>query len=190
MYKPKILNEVAQHGFVTFSDGNYDFNIIAKRNPENNPDEFDDKLHVVYLKNGHWMEHIFQVTTDPGKFYLEDSDYRNGDGVAVIYSPQQCRGAYQIGLHGGKYEALRQVQAIKFYRDRTFDAQANYSGEIFKDIIHVNIHRSSLRGSSSVGRYSAGCIVFANPDSFNIFMGLCHKQIESLGYRTFTLTII
>ena len=189
MYRPPILDKIEAHDFKVFDSADYDLNIIAVRNLDNHPNEFDDKLHVVYLKNGKWMERIFQVTTDPGKFYLEDEDYRNGQGVAVIYHPQQARGAYKMGLHNGSYEALRQEFPIQFWRDRTFDSQANYDGEIFKDVIHVNIHRSSVRGSSEVGPYSAGCIVFAHADDFDIFIELCKKQ-TTLGYHTFTLTII
>ena len=110
MYRPKILDSVESHGFKIFDDGDYDLNIIAVRNLENNPNVFDDKMHVCFLKNGQWQERIFQITTDPGRFYLQDPTYRDGNGVAVIYHPQQARGAYKIGLHGGKYECLRQYQ--------------------------------------------------------------------------------
>ena len=190
MFKPEILQKVEEHNFMVFSDGDYDLNIIAVRNLENNPNVFDDKLHVCYLLGGEWKEHIFQVTTDPGRFYLEDESYRDGKGVAVIYHPQQARGAYKIGLHGGKYEALRQWQPIKFWRDRNFDDKADYAGEVHKDLIYVNIHRASIKGSTQIGRYSAGCIVFSDPKEFDIFMGLAKKQISSLGYRTYTLTIL
>ena len=190
MYKPTILKKVIDHGFMVFDDGDYDLNIIAVRNLENTPNVFDDKLHVVYLLGGEWKEHIYQVTTDPGRFYLDDPTYRDGKGVAVIYHPQQARGAYKIVLHGGKYEALRQFRPIQFWRDRNFDDKADYTGPVHKDLIYVNIHRASIKGSTKINKYSAGCIVFANPDEFSQFMGLASKQIESLGYRTFTLTII
>jgi hypothetical protein len=190
MFKPEILQKVEENNFLVFSDGDYDLNIVAVRNLENNPNVFDDKLHVCYLLGGEWKEHIFQVTTDPGRFYLEDESYRDGKGVAVIYHPQQARGAYKIGLHGGKYEALRQWQPVKFWRDRNFDDKADYTGEVHKDLIYVNIHRASIKGSTQIGRYSAGCIVFSDPKEFDIFMGLAKKQISSLGYRTYTLTIL
>lgn len=190
MYKPKILDQIKEHGFKVFQDGSYDLNIIAVRNLENNPNVFDDKLYVVYLLNGEWKEHVFQVTTDPGRFYLEDPTYRDGLGVAVIYHPQQARGAYKIGLHNNKYEALRQWQPIKFWRDRNFDDKADYTGPVHKDLIFVNIHRASIKGSTQIDRYSAGCIVFADPKEFDLFMDLAKKQISSLGYRTYTLTII
>ena len=189
MYKPAILDKVKEHGFVVFDSCDYDLNIIAVRNLGNHPNEFDDKLHVVYKKNGRWMEHIFQVTTDPGRFYLEDTDYRNGEGVAVICHPQQARGAYGIGKHKGVYDCLKQVANVSYWRDRTFDSSANYTGEIHKGVIGVNIHRSSLSGSTLVDKYSAGCIVFAHVEEYNLFMGLAEKQVE-MGYNTFTLTVI
>ena len=132
----------------------------------------------------------FQITTDPGRFYLEDENYRNGEGVAVIYHPQQARGAYKIGRHKGLYDCLRQYQPVKFWRDRTFDDKADYTGPIHKDLIFVQIHRASKKGSTKINKYSAGCIVFSDSKEFGFFMALAQKQISSLGYRTYTLTII
>ena len=189
MYRPPILDKIEDYGFIVFDSCDYDLNIIAVRNLGNHPNEFDDKLHVVYLKNGFWMEHIFQVTTDPGKFYLEDEEYRNGEGVAVIYHPQQARGAYKIGKHRGTYDCLKQVFPVQFWRDRSFDDRADYTGEVQKKVIGVNIHRSSINSSTQVDKYSAGCIVFAHIDEYKMFMALANKQLE-IGYNTFTLTII
>lgn len=189
MYKPKILDKIQEeYGFKVFQDGPYDLNIIGVRNLENHSNQYDDKLHVCYLgEDGEWKEHIFQVSTDAGRYWLTKQDYKD---CAVYKHPQQARGAYKVGLHRGKYEALIQCQPVEFWRDGNKDEKVDYGGEIYKSIIGLNIHRSSIYDSTEVDRYSAGCIVFAKMEEWNQFMNLVHKQKNVRGYHTFTFTLI
>lgn len=191
MWKPEILNKIEnEYGYKVFQDGPYDLNIIGVRNLENNPNEFDDKLHVCYLsESGKWKENIYQVTTDPGRYWLTKSDYK---ACAVYKHPQQARGAYKLGKHRGLYPALTQVQPVEYWRDGDKNDKANYpiNGQVHKSIIGLNIHRSSKYDSDEVNKYSAGCIVFSKMDEWDSFMDLVNKQIEHLGYHTFTFTLI
>lgn len=189
MWKPDILKKIEEeYGFKVFSDGAYDLNIIGVRNLENNANQYDDKLHVCYLsEDGHWKEDIFQVSTDPGRYWLEKEDYK---ACAVYKHPQQARGAYKVGMHRGKYEALVQCQPVEYWRDGNKDFKADYGGEVFKNIIGLNIHRSSIHDSDEVNKYSAGCIVFSKMSDWESFMELVHKQKKTMGYHTFTFTLI
>lgn len=189
MWKPKILTKIQEeYGFIVFDDGPYDLNIIAVRNLENNANQYDDKLHVCYLsEDGHWREDIFQVSTDAGRYWLEKEDYK---ACAVYAHPQQARGAYQVGMHRGKYEALVQWRPVLYWRDGNKDEKADYGGEVFKDVIGLNIHRSSIHDSDEVNKYSAGCIVFSKMAEWEAFMELVHKQKRIMGYHTFTFTLI
>lgn len=195
MWKPEILNKIEQMGYVIFDDGDYDLNIIAVRNLDNNANQYDDKLHVCYLLKGSWREHVFQVSTDPGRYWLEKEDYK---ACAIYKHPQQARGAYKIGKHRGEYEALVQVQPVQYWRDGNKDDKADYGGngehdgKVYKAKIGLNIHRSTTLeiGSHEINRWSAGCIVFSRPKEFETFMDLCKSQIKSLSYHTFTFTII
>ena len=189
MWKPEILTKIQEeYGFMVFDDGPYDLNIIAVRNLENNANQYDDKLHVCYLsEDGHWREDIFQVSTDPGRYWLEKEDYK---ACAVYAHPQQARGAYQVGKHRGKYEALVQWRPVLYWRDGNKDEKADYGGEVFKDIIGLNIHRSSIHDSDEVNKYSAGCIVFSKMAEWEAFMELVHKQKRIMGFHTFTFTLI
>jgi hypothetical protein len=101
MYKPKILDKIQEeYGFKVFQDGPYDLNIIGVRNLENHSNQYDDKLHVCYLgEDGEWKEDIFQVSTDPGRYWLTKQDYKD---CAVYKHPQQARGAYKVGTAQGK----------------------------------------------------------------------------------------
>lgn len=186
---PNILNVVKQHGFVIFDDGDYDLNIIGIRNVKNPKDNlFDDEIVIAYRLNEKWITETAAFTTDPGRYWLTKPDYK---ACAVYYHPQQARGAYKIDLHRG-YKALRQIQPVQFWRDTNKDEHANYEGAIHKGLIGLNIHRSSTNkgGSTYVDRWSAGCQVFQNNDDFQRFLELCENQIKSLGYRTFTYTLI
>ena len=189
MWKPEILTKIQEeYGFMVFDDGAYDLNIIAVRNLENNANQYDDKLHVCYLsEDGHWREDIFQVSTDPGRYWLEKEDYK---ACAVYAHPQQARGAYQVGKHRGKYEALVQWRPVLYWRDGNKDEKADYGGEVFKDIIGLNIHRRSIHDSDEVNKYSAGCIVFSKMAEWEAFMELVHKQKRIMGFHTFTFTLI
>ena len=189
MWKPEILTKIQEeYGFMVFDDGPYDLNIIAVRNLENNANQYDDKLHVCYLsEDGHWREDIFQVSTDPGRYWLEKEDYK---ACAVYAHPQQARGAYQVGEHRGKYEALVQWRPVMYWRDGNKDEKADYGGEVFKDIIGLNIQRSSIHDSDEVNKYSAGCIVFSKMAEWEAFMELVHKQKRIMGFHTFTFTLI
>lgn len=187
---PPILWNVKRHGFAIFDDGDYDLNIIGIRNiVDPQPNIFDDEIAIVYPLNGSWVEERAPFTTDPGRYWLQKPEYKP---CAVYYHPQQARGAYKIGLHRGKYKALTQHRAVKYWRDANKDEHADYSGEIYRSIIGLNIHRSSTKqgGSAYVDRWSAGCQVFQNTDDYDRFIELCDLQVQNLGYRTFTYTLI
>lgn len=187
---PPILWTVQRHGFIVFEDDDYDLNIIGIRNvTEPTDNRFDDKIVVAYRLNGKWVTEEAPITTDPGRYWLQKPDYKP---CAVYVHPQQARGAYKIGKHRGKYKALVQCQPVWFWRDGNKDEHADYTGRKHKDIIGLNIHRSSSRdgGSKYVDKWSAGCQVFADPEDYNRFIELCELQVQHLGYRTFTYTLI
>lgn len=190
---PPILKKVQDHGFTIFHDGDYDLNIVGVRNLNSNRDnEFDDKLIVAYKTGDLWITEEFIITTDAGRYWLTKPDYKP---CAIYKHPQQARGAYEIGLHKGKYEALKQWRPVEFWRDSNKDEHADYNcSKVYKEVIGLNLHRASTResGSHYVDKWSAGCQVFKYADDrgFKRFMWLCHQQIRILGYRTFTYTLI
>ena len=190
--QPPILDLVKQRGFVIFNDGNYDLNIIALRRLDNRQhNRFDDTLHIVYKQGDSWLHEYCECTTDAGTYWLTKEDYRK-DGVAVLIHDQQARGAYKIGKHRG-YKALEQVQNVSIWRDNNLDSVADYNcSEVHKGVYKCNIHRASTRpnGSTYVNKWSAGCIVVSKNDDFLRVMHLAEKQVLSLGYRTFTLTLL
>ena len=188
---PPILRKVKQHGFKVFSAGDYDLNIVAERKIQGRTDnEFDDVLHIAYLLEGKWIVESGAATTDAGRYWLTKPDYKP---CAVYLHPQQARGAYQLGLHRGKYEALVQRKPVLFWRDGNKDAHVDYSSSVaYSDIIGLNIHRASTKngGSKYVDRWSAGCIVWKHSSDHERMISLCKKQVEKQGWHKFTFTLI
>ena len=176
-------------GYAWFTKGNYNLNIIGVRSNNNKvTDKYDDILVVDYnTDNGH-KRVCYTITTEPGKYYMQN--LCNPKGAAILV-PGQYRGCWQIGLHHGKYKALCQCKAVKVYRDNNKDMIYNMTPKsIDKGIFGINIHRSNKTCiCDTIDKYSAGCQVFNDPVEFNAFMRLCETQRKLYG-NTFTYTLI
>lgn len=183
---PAILQRVKDAGFATFESRDYDMNIVGERNPNGETNKFDDWIHLCFKENGQWQWHAYKCTTDAGKFYLQ-----NGN-TAILVHNRQYRGAYIIGLHRGKYCALVQRgNEVCVWRDRNGDLNHDWGEHMECGYFGINIHRASAEiESQSVGRYSAGCQVIADPDEYNHFIALCRLQVQHLGYDQFTYTLL
>ena len=96
MTRPHILDIVEAAGFRVFENGDYNLNIIGVRTPLGAavPNKFDDVMHLVYKEHGQWKHHKYKITTEPGKYWLLNGRKK---GTAVLCSPQQVRGGWQIG---------------------------------------------------------------------------------------------
>lgn len=185
---PAILNTVQELGFVVFTEGDYNLNIIGERF-KSAPNTFNDILHVVFKVDGLWQHHQFKCSTEPGLFWLENPS--RVDGCAVLQSPQQMRGAFELGLHKGTYTCLRQRKVVKVWRDSNKDAVIDYGELADSEAWAIQIHRASKqRTSTRVNRWSAGCTVVANPASYDIFIQICEQQKRHRGWSSFTYTMI
>lgn len=177
-------------GYVWFTKGNYNLNIIGIRSNNKNKvtNKYDDMLVVDYnTGNGH-KRVCYTITTEPGIYYIEN--LCNSKGAAILV-PGQYRGCWQIGLHRGKYKALCQKKEVKVYRDNNKNMIYDINPEnIDKGIFGINIHRSNETYTrNTIDQYSAGCQVFNNPVEFNAFMRLCEEQRKRYG-NSFTYTLI
>ena len=96
-----------------------------------------------------------------------------------------------IGLHQGKYEALRQRKPVKVYRDNDKDLEYDTDEDTIKEGIYgINIHRSNPYDQSYyVNKWSAGCQVFKKVADFHEFMDICRKAKDIWG-NSFSYTLI
>lgn len=173
-----------------FFDGNkpYNLNIIGIRSNVETANQFDDWLYLLFRNDQLEMEcHEFAITTDPGAHWLKNPLSDKGTAILV---PDQYKGSHCIGLHQGKYEALKQKAPVKVWRDNNQDDILDKDGPIDEGIFGINIHRSNAGGSSQVvEKWSAGCQVFQNVNDFNRFMDICRKAADLYG-NSFTYTLL
>ena len=128
----------------------------------------------------------FKCTTDPGVYYLKKA------ATAILVHNRQYRGAFKLGKHRGKYEALVQTgNKVSIWRDRNRDDKLDLGTDEISGYFGINIHRAnSQRVSQIVGPHSAGCQVIQDPEEYKIFIDLCKLQIKHLGYKKFSYTLL
>jgi len=191
--KDQIESAVKAKGYRWFTNGDYNLNIVGIRNSDTDNEvtnKFDDCITVSYKVDGMWRSHCFKCTTDPGKYWVEN--IMRESGVAIL-KPNQYRSTYKIGLHQGKYEALRQAKPVQVYRDNNLDEVYDLIEEnIQEGIFGINIHRATKyegRTSTQIDKWSAGCQVIASNDDWQDFIGLC-RQARDIWGNSFTYTLI
>lgn len=186
---PPILEHIKKLGHKVFEKGNFNLNLFGIRAEEVRAGEFDDLIGCVYRDKGQWRIIVWEATTDPGVFYLENP--LNVAGTAIL-APGQYRGAYTVGKHRGQYTALVQSGPVTVYRDDTLDSDLSIDPTTLETgYFGINIHRSSSTGQSAeVGRYSAGCQVHATLQGFREMMNLVDAQIAAGHGDKFTYTLL
>ena len=164
-------------GHKFFTNGDYNLNIIGIRTSSTGnrvTNAFDDFIAVAFKVDGVWGVRVWPATVD------------NGGGTARVVAGQYI-GSHAIGLHQGKYEALRQVGPLKIERDFTrngiYDATKIETG-----VFGINIHKAGAN-SVQVNNWSEGCWVFKKSADFAAFM-LIAKKAAALHGNRFTSTLI
>lgn len=186
--KDSIISVIRSKGYEFFSTPRgYDLNIVGIRTSDDNVNQFNDLLCVLYCDEDFINLFAFPATTDPGWYWRENP--MNVDGTAIL-KEGQYRGAYQIGKHK-EYPALQQKRPMVVYRDSNRDKMLDLDpGTEEEGVFGINIHRaSSHRASDIVDKWSAGCQVFQDPIHFDFFMNLCRKSADKFG-NSFTYTLL
>ena len=190
--KEQIEKAVKSKKYVWFEGAkDFDVNIVGVRNnvatiADKVTNVFDDCMTLSFKEGGVWKFYCWAITTDPGTKAVKE--YHNPNGVARVV-PGQYRGMWAVGLHQGKYEAMRQVKPVKVYRDKNKDMTFNET-VIQEGIFGINGHRSSPTSESTyVENWSEGCQVFKRIKDFNEFMGLINKA-KAIHGNAFTYTLL
>jgi len=186
--KEQIEKAVKGKGYVWFEGAkDYDLNIVGVRNSATGnkvTNAFDDMMTVSYKVNGAWTYKQWPCTTDPGTKGVKE--FHNAAGVARLVEGQY-RGSHALGLHQGKYEALRQVKPVKVYRDANRDMTYDET-KIQEGIFGINIHKAGV-DSTFVENWSEGCQVFKKAADFESFMTIAREAAKIHG-ASFTYTLI
>lgn len=181
----KIFKKKGYAFFVNDSK-DYNINIIGIRSIDMTPNVFNDYVCVMWKYRGKWTTKIYEATTDPGLYYLNNP--MNIKGTAIMV-PGQYRGAYEIGKHTD-YKALRQKKPIKYWRDNNKDNRYDMNGKIYEEIGYTNIHHANYYGKSKyVDKWSAGCQVLADIKEWKEFINICQNACNKFG-NSFTYTLI
>ena len=185
--REQIEAAVEAKGYKYFENGDFNVNIIGIRNSapgKKVTNVFDDWLTLSYKEGGVQKFLIWPATTDPGTKGVKE--FHNAGGVARLV-PGQYPGSHAIGLHQGKYEALRQQANVKVYRDANKDMVYDES-KITEGLYGINIHKAGA-DSTYVENWSEGCQVFKKSADFDKFLAIC-KKAASLSKNSFTYTLI
>jgi len=185
--REQIEAAVKKMGYKYFENGEFNVNVIGIRNStpgKKVTNLFDDWISLSYKEGGVWKFFIWAATTDPGTKGVKE--FHNAGGVARLV-PGQYPGSHAIGLHQGKYEALKQAKNVKVYRDANKDMVYDVS-KITEGVYGINIHHAGA-DSTYVENWSEGCTVFKKIKDFDAFMGIV-KKAASLHGNSFTYTLI
>jgi hypothetical protein len=176
--------------FFDTPDKKLNINIIGVRRDNQGSNTFDDFLLLMYRQEELMVTHRWQITTDPGKYWLLNP--MNPKGTAVLV-PDQYRSTWQLGKHQGKYDALVQRKPVKVWRDNNKDEVIDYNNIVTlvdEGYFGINIHRSNPYDQSYViNKWSAGCQVFKKIEDYDKFIEFVKESAKIYG-NGFTYTLI
>jgi len=168
---------LAKLGYKFFTQGDYNLNIIGIRNSSTGAkvtNAFDDYIVFAFKVDGVWGVKVWPCTVD------------NGGGTARVVCGQYI-GSHAIGLHQGKYEALRQVGPMTVERDYTKDGIYNATKKE-TGVFGINIHKAGA-DSTLVNNWSEGCQVFKR-SADQLASMIIAKKAASLHGNRFSYTLI
>jgi len=186
--KVRIMKSLMKRKGYVIYDEPYKMNVVNIRSDSTKPNSFDDAMLVWYKDDkGNVIEHTFPITTDPGTFWLENP--MNPKGTAILKQGQYVD-SWALGKHQGKYEAWKQVKPVTVLRQYDRKNELDFMNGTPDTGLHgINVHRADSSGETkTVGKYSAGCQVFANIDDYNKFVAMSRRQKDMYGNK-FTLTL-
>jgi len=156
-----------------------EFHIVGIRSKANEANKFDDLIGIVNGTTVKW----YKATTNAGTYWLLNPS--NVDGTAVLKCAQYID-SWAIGLHQGKYKALKQIKPVTVHRDGDHDAIAEEEGKLDTGLFGINIHRANETATSvNVDKWSAGCQVIANGIEYKEFINTCDNS--KINFFTYTL---
>jgi hypothetical protein len=177
-----IVRRMNELGHPVKADGS--LNLVGLRTMPGKPDAFDDWICEFSLRpDGRWEFKASPATLDPGLYWLQNPMRVDGTWITRPGFYPRC---WTLGRHKGEYDALVQRASGVFEgtRDRDKDGSPNYDGPIYRDCSGVNMHKAGKR-STIVGKWSAGCWVFAVEEDYEDHMDLVSRHVAEGHGREF-----
>lgn len=155
--------------------------IIGIRNPEDNPDKFDD---MFYLMKGEELILETTGTTNAGVKVLKGGFRKyNKDGAAVLEADRIYYRVWKYGKHLGKIPALKQLGAkVTIWRDGDLDNKSEEKGKKTSGYYGINFHpdqhniNAADKKSDNIGGWSAGCQVCNKIEDYREIIALTKDQ--------------
>ena len=182
-----VIAAYENNKYPLFTKGEYNMNLFGIRNEADRDSErFNDMIGLLYKVNEKWVLKKYDATVDPSVQYRKNP--MNEEAGTAIVVPGYYKKAFVVGLHRGKYEALRQNTPLKLYRDTNRDSKLDFEN-IHTEMAGINVHRAAYNGKSEfIGPHSAGCQVIADIEDFKEFMELINKSAAIFG-KTFSYAL-
>ncbi len=179
-----IKQSVISKGYI------WEFNkpmIIGIRTATNLPNVFDDYIVLCQESKNKYFKG-WMATTEAGLYWLNNPMNVKGTGVLI---PNQYRNCWKIGTHGkglNAHEALVQIAPVEVYRDSDRDNIAEKTNIKDKGLFGINIHSTGKTSwvAPKIDKWSAGCQVFPNYDSFKEFM----KELKESKFTVFSYVLL
>lgn len=184
-----LQRAVEGKGYAFFDKGDYNLNIVGFRTEDDRSNLFNDWICLAFRQNDIPHLFVFAATTDPGVYWRKHP--MNVDGTAIL-KPGQYPGAFHIGKHQGKYEALVQRGPMTVYRDNDKDDQLDTGPGVQEQtgLFGINLHRASMMNApGEIGKWSAGCQVIADGADFDLFMAIARRAARDWPAK-FTYTLL
>lgn len=148
-------------------------------------DKYND-LMLAATVNGKGVVKLFKpivCTTEPGRYYTRNR--LNSAGAARLAIDYKHKSAWMKGSHKGQTHTLVQIGGpVVVYRDGNEDFQRT-GDETMSGYFGINIHKNDTNSGtpSSIGRWSAGCIVGANITTFDDFMSKYVYNVDCINSK-------
>lgn len=115
----KIISVLKSKGYPVSEDDSkdYNLNLVGIRLNNATPNSFDDLFTVFWKYHGNWTYRAFPCTTDPGSTWLLDKEGKGNSAGTAILKEGYWKDMWHLGLHQGKYEALKQCSPVTVIRD-------------------------------------------------------------------------
>jgi hypothetical protein len=156
--------------------------LVGIRSLADEPDKFDD--HFYWFEDGA-LFNVYEGTTNPGSYYLQNFINKLAGGTAVMASNQQMIDGFVKGEHHGN-DCWRQYKPMKVFRDSNKDLKSDETGIPFIGMYGIHLH-SMNRGvkSTRIFNWSAACQGMNVPDQWNEFISRSYEKCDK--FLTYTL---